>query len=151
MMMFFKLFYSEKYLSSQAGLESITFRSPVRRSNHWAIRTQMTERRFYFDVVNIYVNIYVRASIHLLTLITTRIKTFTLSTLALSSENVLHRNTTYVHAAIWVLIAQWLERFTGDLKVVGMWVRVPLGNSDIFLSENRSKNYYYNNNIYNYN
>ena len=38
------------------------------------------------------VGIYVRASIHLLTLITTRIKTFTLSTLALSSENVLHRN-----------------------------------------------------------
>ena len=27
-------FYSEKYLSSQAGLEPTTFRSPVRRSNH---------------------------------------------------------------------------------------------------------------------
>ena len=37
-------------------------------------------------------NIHVRASIYLPTLITT----FTLSTLALSSENVLHRNTTYV-------------------------------------------------------
>ena len=41
-------------------------------------------------------NIYVPASIHLLNLITTCIKTFILSTLALSSENVLHRNTTYV-------------------------------------------------------
>ena len=44
MMMFFELFYSEKFLSSQAGLEPTTFWSLVRRSNHWAIRTQMAER-----------------------------------------------------------------------------------------------------------
>ena len=43
--MFFELFYSEKFLSSQAGLEPTTFWSPVRRSNHWAIRTQMAKRR----------------------------------------------------------------------------------------------------------
>ena len=29
-------FYSEKYLSSQAGLEPTTFRSPVIPSNYWA-------------------------------------------------------------------------------------------------------------------
>ena len=52
MMMFFELFLLRKYLSSQAGLEPTTFRSPVRRSNHWAIRTQMAKRtcRLYFDV-----------------------------------------------------------------------------------------------------
>ena len=39
MMMFFELYiYSEKYLSSQDRLEHTTFRSPMRRSNHWAIR-----------------------------------------------------------------------------------------------------------------
>ena len=31
MMMFFELFYSEKFLSSQAGLEATTFGSLVRR------------------------------------------------------------------------------------------------------------------------
>ena len=36
MIMFFELFYSEK--SSHARLEHTTFWSPVRRSNHWAIR-----------------------------------------------------------------------------------------------------------------
>ena len=35
-------FYS---LNSQAGLEPTTFWLPVRRSNHWAIRIQMAERR----------------------------------------------------------------------------------------------------------
>ena len=82
-------FYWEKYMSSQVGLEPTTFRSPVRRSNHSAIRTQMAEHRLYFDVghfqcgciqmrvvINKYIvmnclkniinNIYVRASIHLL-------------------------------------------------------------------------------------
>ena len=39
MMMFFEIFYSEKFLSSQAGLEHTTFWSPVRCSNHWAIFT----------------------------------------------------------------------------------------------------------------
>ena len=29
----------------QTGIEPATFWSPVRRSNHWAIRTQMAERR----------------------------------------------------------------------------------------------------------
>ena len=43
--MFFELFYSEKFLSSQAELEPTTFWSPVRRSNHWATRTQIAERR----------------------------------------------------------------------------------------------------------
>ena len=43
-------FYLEKYLSSQAGLEPTTIWSLVRRSNHWAIRTQMAERKLYFDV-----------------------------------------------------------------------------------------------------
>ena len=45
MMMFFELFYLEKFLSSQAELEPTTFWSPVRRSNHWATRTQIAERR----------------------------------------------------------------------------------------------------------
>ena len=38
MLMFFKLFFnSEKYPSSQAGLEPTTFRSLVRRSNQGCI------------------------------------------------------------------------------------------------------------------
>ena len=72
--MFFELFLLRKISEFPAGLEPTTFRSPVRRSNHWYS---------------------------------------------------------------YIEIAQWLERLTGDLKVVGS---SPAGNSDIFLSKNSSKN-----------
>ena len=83
-------------------------------------------------------NIWVpkRDSIHLLTLITTRIKTFTLSTLALSNENVLYWYN--LGSAIWVLIAQWLERLTGDLE--GCAGSSPALEVRYFLSKNSSKN-----------
>ena len=43
-------------------------------------------RNYYMKEEHHHNNIYVRASMHLLTLITTRIKTFTLSTLAASAQ-----------------------------------------------------------------
>ena len=43
-------FYTLKQKYFCPDRHAITFRSPVRRSNHWATRTQMAERRLYFDV-----------------------------------------------------------------------------------------------------
>ena len=45
-----------------------------------------------------------------------------------------------LRSAIWVLIAQWLERLTGDLTIVGSSPTWELRISDIFLSKNSSKN-----------
>ena len=48
MMMFFELYLFKKISELLSGTRKpTTFRSPVRRSNHWAIRTQMAERRLF--------------------------------------------------------------------------------------------------------
>ena len=59
----FKYMYMENFLATQAfanpenisepqtGIEPATFLSPVRRSNHWATKTQMAERRLRYVLV----------------------------------------------------------------------------------------------------
>ena len=72
-------------------------------------------RNYYMKEEQHHNNIYVRASIHFLTLITTRIKTFTLSTLALIAVKMSYIEIQPTFSYLSPNIAQWLV----PVKVVG--------------------------------
>ena len=53
-----KLFYSEKLSESLTGIEPVTFRSPMRCSDHWVTRTQMVSKSYIMYWFVLMVDIY---------------------------------------------------------------------------------------------
>ena len=126
---------TKKKSESPIVIDPMTFRIPVRCSNHWATKEGKNRSLFFsfffcsWHVDHIISLFFTELKIYRLSLLVTHMTISTFLNFAVRRTYVMYRNLVYGPAHHESFEPQWLEHLTGVWKIIGL---IPLGDSDSF-------------------